>query len=266
MVHSEIKTIKTDTFEIDCFHFGSGKRTFVIIPGIGVNSVMLSADAIAEGFAAFTERYTVYVFDQEKNIDDSYSVPSTACHIAEAMKQIGLKNADIFGASQGGMIGQYLAIHFPELVHALYLGCTLSRQNEVSNVVFPRWMELAKGDDAAAMNHDISTTIYSKEYYAKYAAIFAEMEKTATREQMDRFYWLSKSVHDFDCYADLEKIQCPVFVTGSFQDHVLSGMASVEIAVKLGCDLHIYQGYGHAVYDEDPDYRPRMLQCLSELD
>lgn len=266
MVHSEIKTVKTDTFEIDCFHFGTGKRTFIIIPGISMTSVMNSADAIADGFADFTDCYTVYVFDHEKNIGADYSVPHTAEHIAEAMELLGLRSADIFGTSQGGMVGQYLAIHHPALVHALYLGCSLSRQNETSLATLGKWMELAKGDDVEALNHCINTTVYSAEFYQRFFSIFAQTEKVGTRADMDRFYWLAKSARDFDCYEELDKIQCPVFATGSFRDNVLGGIGAIETALRLRCDLHMYAGYGHAAYDEHAGYRPRMMRCLNELD
>ena len=49
-----------------------------------------------------------------------------ALDIAAAMDTLGIKNADIFGVSQGGMIAQYLAIDRPDLVNKLVLAVTLS--------------------------------------------------------------------------------------------------------------------------------------------
>lgn len=266
MNRSEIQTIKTDSFEIEYFFFGSGEKTLIILPGVSVTSVMLSADAIASGFEAFTQRYTVYVFNHESNIDERYSVPGTAEHIAAAMKQIGICQADIYGASQGGMVAQSLAIHHPELVHALYLGGTLSRQNPRSLDTFGRWMELAQGDDPVKLNHCFYTSLYSPEFYNQNAEVFRTMEQSGTAEAMNRFYFLAKSCREFDCYRDLNKIKCPVFAIGSKKDMVLSGEATQEIADQLGCYCHLYDGYGHASFDEAPDFRPRMLKQLSALD
>lgn len=266
MKHSGIKTIKTSTFEIDYFSFGSGDRSFIIIPGVGMNSIMLSADAIANGFEIFAQRYTVYVFDQEKNLDINYTVPRAADHIAAAMKEIGITQADIFGASQGGMISLSLAIHHPELVHALYLGGTLSRQNERSLNMLGSWMELAKGDDVEALNHSIYSNLYSVDFYRNLITVFPGAEKAGTPEQMKRFYYMVKSARDFDCYDDLDKIKCPVFALGSKVDRILGGDATLEIADKLGCCCYMYPGYGHAFYDEDPDFRSKMLAQLSALE
>ena len=35
-----VETVKTDAFSMDYVRFGSGKRTFVILPGLSVQSVM----------------------------------------------------------------------------------------------------------------------------------------------------------------------------------------------------------------------------------
>ena len=43
----QIETVKTDAFTMDYFQFGQGKETLVILPGLSVQSVMDSADAVA---------------------------------------------------------------------------------------------------------------------------------------------------------------------------------------------------------------------------
>lgn len=266
MEHSEIKTVKTGTFEIDYFTFGTGERTFIIIPGVSMMSVMLSAQGIADGFQTFAKRYTVYVFDQEKNLDEHYSVPGTADNIAAAMRLLGIRQADVFGASQGGMIGLYLSIHHPDLIHALYLGGTLSRQNPRSLAMLGKWMELAKQRDVQALNHFIFTNLYSPVFYEMFADTFLKMEKVGGPKEMERFYFMVKAAREFDCYDDLDKIKCPVFAIGSMGDKVLGGEATREIADKLGCYCYMYDNYGHAFYDEAADFRPRMLEQLSALD
>lgn len=260
-----IYTISTDTYEMEYCSFGSGKRPFVIIPGVSMKPVMGSAAAIENGFAAFTQRYTVYVFDRKKNIQAGYSVMQMAEDTADAMQRIGIANADIFGASQGGMIAQCIAICHPELVHALYLGSTLARQNERSIACFDKWMRLADAGDWQALNHAINTMVYSEEYYARYAGIFAAMEADGNSKEVRRFGVLARACREFDIYDRLNEIRCPVFVTGAKNDHVLDCIGAQEIAEKLNCPIHLYEDGSHAVYDEDSDYRPRMLETLSRL-
>ena len=262
-------TINTNSFEIiaidgndwtmECVKFGSGKRSFVIIPGISMKPIKNSAGAIANAYKSFCSNYTVYVFDRRTNMQPGYSVREMARDTAFAMDRFGIKDADIFGASQGGMIAQYIAIDYPSLVHKLVLGSTISRQNKTSLSTFSCWIKFAKEKDFCAINHDMFQKIYSDEFLEKYKSVIPILEKDGSPEECERFEILSKAVLDFDCYDEAKKIKCPVLVLGAKNDKVLSGKGSTEIAEKLGCEIYMYENFGHAVYDEAPDYKERMI-------
>lgn len=258
----EICAFRNSQFEMEYCSFGSGPRPFVIIPGISMKPVMPSAAAIAAGFQDFTTDWTVYVFDRKKNIEPGYSVWDMARDTAEVMQSLGLSGCDIFGASQGGMMAQAIAVTHPELVHALYLGSSHARPSNMGYSVMKGWITLSQSGDIPALNHDINGKVYSPAYYDTYRAIFAQLEQDGSREEADRFAILAQACNDFDIYDRLDEVKCPVFVAGSWEDHTLSGEASVEIARKLRCPLYMYSGYSHAVYDEAPDFRARMKQAL----
>ena len=57
---------------------------------------------------------------------------------------------------------------------------------------------------------------------------------------------------------DLKKIQCPVLVIGSKQDHVFNWERIKQTADVLGCESYFYEEYSHCVYDEAPDYKARL--------
>ena len=97
----QIETVKTDTFTMDYFKFGQGERTLVIIPGLSVQSVMISANAVASAYQPLTNDFTIYVFDRRKELPASYSVREMARDAAEALRALGLHQASVFGASQG---------------------------------------------------------------------------------------------------------------------------------------------------------------------
>ena len=86
------------------FSFGSGKKTFVIIPGLSVQSILLFKDIIKSSYEIFSEDFTVYVLDRKENIPADYSIHEMAEDTAQVMKNLNLHDAHIFGASQGGMI------------------------------------------------------------------------------------------------------------------------------------------------------------------
>lgn len=256
----EIKTLKTDRFEMEYFSFGSGKKSFVILPGLSLKPVTLSAQLIAEAYADFAKAYTVYVFDRKKEIQEGYTVFQMAEDTEEAMKSLGIFGADVFGASQGGMIGQCMAIFYPETVYRLMLGSTLSRPSLTSLATVEEWCCLAKKGDAVSLNRSIAEKVYSEAYREKHKEAFSALEHDGTAEEMKRFGILAEACRGFAVYGELSRIRCPVLVLGSKQDKVLGEEASVELAEKLGCECYLYEGYSHAVYDEAPDFRERLLR------
>ena len=66
--HVEIKTAKWDGAEMDYFCFGRGKETLVIVPGLSVQSVMGSADAVAKQYDLLTDDYTIFVPSDIRNL------------------------------------------------------------------------------------------------------------------------------------------------------------------------------------------------------
>ena len=259
-----IETVHGDGFDMDYFKFGHGERSMVILPGASVKSVMQSGDAVAAAYAQFGEKYTVYVFDVTTRLFDGCTIADMAADTAQAMTLLGISDADVFGCSLGGMMGQDIAVNHPELVHKLALGSTISRQSEMSTATVGSWYNLASASDAAALNHDVFSRIYSPAFYEQYADVLAAMENDATEDEMRRFAYVMNACGKFDIYDRLEEITCPVLVIGSWDDNTLSGESCVEIAEKLRCELFMYKGYGHAVYDEAPDYKQHLLDFFAE--
>lgn len=260
----EILTASTDKFTMNCVRFGKGQKQMVILPGMSIKSVILSAKAVEAAFAMFASDYTVYLFDRKENISSPYSVNDMAEDTYRAMQVFGVTNAYVFGASQGGMMALTLAIHHPDAVAKLFLGSTLSRQNDISRNTFSEWKALSEKGVARPLVSDMVKRVYSPEYNEKYKSAIDAMLDDATDEELKRFAVLSKASLDFDVYGELDRISCPVTVVGSDRDNVLSGNASHEIAEKLCCPIYMYSGYSHAVYDEAEDYKERILKFFAE--
>ena len=53
-----------------------------------------------------------------------------------------------------------------------------------------------------------------------------------------------------------------MFVLGGRQDKVVTGTASAEIAERLGCKIHMYEGLGHAAYEEAGDFNQKVYEFM----
>lgn len=262
-----IQSVKTPDFEMEYVCFGDGPKKLIIIPGLSLRSVLASAAAVETAYKMFKEDYTVYLFDRKKNVLPGYSIADMAHDMAAALKALGLAHVDVFGTSQGGMVGQYLAIECPELVDHLVLASSSSKAEPLQIEVIEGWADMAdalKGDELVASFID---NAFSPNFLKRYRRALLVMYRNLTEAEMRRFAIMARACKGVNSYDRLGEIKCPVFVIGAGLDHVVSYEASVKIAEKLkACgvpsEFYTYEEYGHAVYDEAPDYKDRVLNFL----
>ena len=143
---------RTDTVEsggvrTDFAVFGHGTAHLVIIPGMSLHSVIDSAGSVASAFSCLADDYTVWLLERRRDVPDGLSVAEMASDAAAAMESLGIGRADIYGASQGGMIALELALRHPGLVRRLVLASTITRQCARSIEVMGRWEALSLAGD-----------------------------------------------------------------------------------------------------------------------
>lgn len=242
--------------------FGGGQRTLVIIPGLSLQSIHGYALSLAWMYRIFAKDYRVYVFDKKDEIEADCTVSSLAEDLASAMLRLGIDQADVIGISQGGMIAQYLALDHPDLVRKLVLGVTLCRTNDTVRGAVGRWIGYAERGDRSAFISDMLNSMYSEDYVRKYGRFFPLVEKVVKMNSPKRFIALAKSCLSCDTYDRLAELSCPVLVIGGAEDKIVTAAASSEIAERLGCHCHIYEGLGHAAYEEAKDFNRRVYDFL----
>ena len=248
--------------EMQYITFGSGAKPLVLIAGMSLCGLTGLGSAVAEEYAMFAEEYTVTVFDRCTVLPEGSSVRDMAAQTAEAMDALGIRNADVMGSSQGGMIALCLALDRPELVRSLVLASCSGRPNPTSEATFSLWRELGRSQDVPAVNRAFYARVCSDAFLAENSALLASMENNGTPAQCVRFAVLAEACRTFDCFAELPQVACPALVVGVRGDKVLSGEASEELAAGLGCPVYMYEGYGHAVCDEAPDFTQRLWDFI----
>lgn len=186
-----------------------------------------------------------------------------AQNLKVAMNELGLSKAHIMGVSQGGMIAQYVAIDYPELVEKLVLAVTLGIQNETVQKVVGRWIEMAESNDYKGIVIDTAEKSYSEKYLKKHRPLYPLLVKTGKPKDFSRFIIQANSCIHHNAYDELDKIKCPTLVVGGDSDKIVGSNSSEEIAEKISdSKLVIYKGLGHAAYEEAKDFNSQVLGFL----
>lgn len=253
--------------EMDYVSFGKGTNALIMIPGLGdgLTTVKGLAVPMSITYRVYAKNYRVYIFSRKNHLTEGYTTRDMARDQAEAMKALGIKRAKVMGISQGGMIAQYLAIDYPEFVEKLVLAVTLSKQNERIQKVVGNWISLAEKEDYKKLMIDTAEKSYSEKYLKKYRRLYPLLVRIGKPKDFGRFLIQAKSCMHHDAYEELEKIMCPTLVIGGACDQIVGVAASEEITERIPvCRQFIYNGLGHAAYEEAEDFNKRVLEFFAE--
>ena len=215
-------------------------------------------------YRLFAKDYTVYLFDRRPTAHPGITVREMAADVAAAMDALGLSSADILGVSQGGMIAQYLAIDRPDLVRRMVLAVTLARNNPTVSDVIGRWITLTEEGRMRELVRDMAERMYSAAYLRRYRPLLPLLTLLQKPRDADRFVTLACACLTCDTYDLLDKITCPVLVLGGGEDKIVTPDASREIAERLAAPLTLYEGLGHAAYEEARDFNRRVYDFFRE--
>ena len=261
MLHAKNASLRLAGGEMDYIRFGNGKQVLVMLPGVGdgLKTVKGMALPFALLYRKLTKDFTVYVFSRRRALPPHMTTREMAGDLKEAMAALGLSQAAVVGVSQGGMIAQWLAIDHPDRVRKLVLTVTLSRPNDTVRAVIARWTEMAKRGDYRGIMLDTAERSYSEKRLRQARLEYRLLGSVGKPGSFDRFLTQAESCVTHDAYDRLDGIRCPTLVIGGTDDRIVTGAASEEIAAKIpGSSLVLYEGLGHGLYEEAPDFITRV--------
>lgn len=255
-----IDTAKVQEIIMPYTKIGCGSKNIVILPGLAIKATTHLAKFVEQQYKLFLDNgYTVYMFDRRTNPPKDYSIWDMAHDTVAVMKMLGVQYADIYGASQGGMMAQCIAIEYKDMVSHLLLASTASKPNDTNTEIISKWIELAK-EKKEELNISCGEKIYSANVWKSVKDDFIAGYSNITDKEFENFIIMAKSIVVFDCFDRLNEIDCEVFVVGAEDDEVMSAEASYEIADELHCEIYMYEPrYGHGVYGLAPDFVDRLF-------
>ncbi len=245
--------------------FGEGNKNLCVLPGLSLDDVSPLLPALKDIYKVFIPEYRIYVFDRRENVPENYSISDMARDTHTVMKHLGIDRTDIIGVSQGGMIGMYLAILFGDFVKHLAIGSSSHYTSHDAREILKNWISLAKKGDIKGLTGNFLDTIHPESFIAPVRQSLIDGVREYSKSEINRFVICASSFINFDISEEIEEIMCPTLVLGCEGDKVFGAEPSREFAYITGCKLFIYgKEYGHAVYDEAPDYNKRIYDFFKE--
>lgn len=238
---------------------------FVILPGLSLKSVLINADGIRRAYAPLAARYEVILPDRVPEMPDGYTIAAMAADTLAALDALSLSRFHLMGVSMGGMIAQTLAASAPSRVRSLILCSTAMSASYANQAVLADWEAHAAAHDTAALMTSFGENVYTPAFFARFREVIAAAGAGATPLDFHNFLASLAALKTFDASALLPRVTCPALVLGAGEDRIFAENAATDLAGALHASCRIFEDFGHAAYDEAPDYLSVILAFLESL-
>ena len=247
--------------------FGKGENDLVIIPGLGDGLITVKGKAFLGPlmFGYLSSRYRITIISRKENLAPGATTESMADDQAEAMLALGIRHAHAIGISQGGMILQHLAARHPDIIDRMVLTVTCPECNPIIEDNVERWLEIAGRNDIRGLMLDINLKSHTSDMEARIRRQSRLYSLLGRPESWERFRIQADACLTHDAQDALHLITSPTLIIGGEKDVTLGADASRELHEKIkGSMLYMYEDYGHALYEDAPDFMARVHSFLSD--
>lgn len=251
----------------DYIRFGKGEKVLLILPGLGdgLKTVRGTAVPMAWMYRGFSKHFTVYALSRRRFLPEGHTTREMAEDVRRFFGEMGIEKASVLGVSMGGMIGQWLAVDHPETVDKLVLTVTCPCPNPLITGCIGQWVAFAKKEDHRGLMDSNVKKMYSDAYYQKNKAGIPLVARLTKPDSYDRFFIQAQACLTHDALAQLPRIQAETLIVGGEKDYCLGGEPSHQMAALIpGARLHMYEQWGHALYEEAKDFNQVVLDFLLE--
>ena len=246
--------------------FGRGPGSLVVLPGLndGQRTVQGSGLLLSLIYRQFARSHRVWVFSRRNQLEKDMTTRQMAADQGEAMSKLGLRQAHVLGVSQGGMIGQWLAIDYPEYVDKLVLAMTVARSSATLHQVIGGWIQLALQERYGDLAVDQMEKTFTENYLRRIRPFYWLLRRTGKPVSTERFLTQARSCLRHDAYGHLYRINSPTLIIGGDTDKVI-GSAEVQHELAHGIrnsHLQLYPGLGHGAFAETKDFNRTIVDFL----
>ncbi len=192
------------------------------------------------------------------------SVYTLAADIAKLMEALEIPCAHVLGLSLGGLVGQVLAIDFPEKVNKLILVNTFAHLWPTS---LRETYTLARRVVVARFLPPITTAqVVARDLFPRpnQAALRAEVLRRIGVNDVTSYRQLVNTIRRFDLRARLDRIQAPTLLITGDRDTVVPRGCQQQLASGIRrVQWHIVRDSGHATpIDQPEEFNKTVLNFL----
>lgn len=250
----------------------NGVNIYYEVHGDGYPVVMIGGlgsqiESWATQVPIYSKHFKVVVFDnrgagRSEKPEPGYTTEDMADDASVLMDVLGIGSAHIVGKSMGGMIGQWLAIKYPQKVRKLVMGCSSASRDEVGNLILRTGRDIASKVGMKAVWIMALYLGYTREYIEKNIGSLGGVIDTISEnpDALRGYIGQSYAVEGHDTTRLLHGIKAPTLVMMGEDDMTTSPRKTRELASLIqGSTLKAFQRVGHGFWRERQEEADRLV-------
>ena len=217
------------------------------------------------------QRFTLVLYDhrgtgRSRHEGGDYTLPRLADDAAALLEGLGIKKANVFGLSMGGMVAQELALRYPHLIKVLVLGAT-NCGGEYAVHPAPEVVSLlaSRAEGGGEMSEEWMHAVFTPEFVTKNpGAVKAYQERAAVLPTPTDILGLQvQAVSSFNTWDRLPQVSMPTWILHSERDVIVPPPNAfiLRLRIPLASAL-ILPGLGHDFPAQDPLYSSWIIKAI----
>lgn len=223
------------------------------------HSLMLDVDMWQPQMAALASRYRVLRYDTRGHGGtqapaSSFGLRELADDVDAILAQLGIASVHFVGLSMGGMIGQQLAVLYPQRVRSLVLANTLSAYGPEAMPMWQGRIDAAGGPQGLEpLVEPTVTRWFTEPFRAADAGVLDWVRALIRRTSVPGYVECCKALMKLDLTASLRSVHTPTLVVAGRQDPSTPVAGSEAIAQALpNSRLAVIEDAAHISNIEQP--------------
>ena len=171
-----------------------------------------------------TKRFKVLRFDtrghgQSSAPIDPYTLDDLALDAYELLQSLKIEHTHWLGLSMGGMIGQTLALKYPQLFHSLVLADTTSKRPDNAKKMWGERITKAKAEGMLAMVDSTLARWFEEDFRKANPIIIQEIAEGIASTSVNGFAGCCEAISHINTFDRLQEITCPTLIMVGQHDH-----------------------------------------------
>lgn len=195
-----------------------------------------------------------------------YGIDALVDDAARVIREWGRGPVVFVGLSMGGLVGQGLAVRYPELVRGLLLANTAAVYPEAGRQGFDQRAAAVRGGGMAAIADAVLERFLSADCRAAHPALAQAVRQQLLRADTAGYAWACEAIRDVDWRDQLAAVRCPVrVVAGTLDPGATPAMAQQIVDRIPGARLALLPAAHLSVLEQPRSFAAELQALLDAL-